>query len=229
MEDPSSGGLAQKPQQHVSATARATDALRTRIAAPRALFLLPAFQLASHPIHAVQAGPPSCFCMSSRLICAALVSKMVLFQKSRIGVALSKPCAHSTAARSRASMLTTWAIERDRALQAQMDVKLELAKARKRGLRWATVFGAGTTWCWSMTATVAARGLASASAGLQALLAPARAQRGAHAQGHPTHHDPAPGRAGHRRCSGGSGACITSRMEPRRGCQAWHDVLMPAN
>ena len=59
-------------------------------------------------------------------------------------------------------MLTTWAIVRDRALQAQMDVKLELAKARKRGLRWATVFGAGTTWCWSMTATVAARGLASA-------------------------------------------------------------------
>ena len=77
-------------------------------------------------------------------------------------------------------MLTTWTIERARALEAQMDVQLELAKARKHGLRWATVFGAGTTWCWSMTATVAARGLASASAGLQALLAPARGQRWAH-------------------------------------------------
>jgi len=76
-------------------------------------------------------------------------------------------------------MLTTWAIERDCALKAQMDVKLELAKARKRWLLWATVFGASTTWCWSMTATVAARGLASANAGLQALLAPARGQRGA--------------------------------------------------
>ncbi|WP_278251395.1 MULTISPECIES: hypothetical protein [unclassified Delftia] len=42
-------------------------------------------------------------------------------------------------------MLTTWAIERDRALEAQMDVKLELAKARERGLRWASVFGSGTT------------------------------------------------------------------------------------
>jgi len=104
---------------------------------------------------------------------------MVLFQKSRIGVALSKPSARSTAARSRASMLTTWAIERDRALEAQMDVKLELAKARERGLRWASVFGSGTTWCWSMTATVVGCGLASASAGLQALLAPARGQRGA--------------------------------------------------
>lgn len=82
-------------------------------------------------------------------------------------------------------MLTTWAIERDRALQAQMDVKLELTKARKRGLRWATVFGSGTTWCWSMTAPVAERGLASASAGLQALLAPARGQRGAHAKASP--------------------------------------------
>ncbi len=184
MEDPSPGGLAQKPQQHVSTTARADDARRTRVVMPGPL-LVPALQLASHSVHAAQTGPPSCFCVSSRFIFAAFISKMVLFQKSRIGVALSRPSVHSTATRSRASMLTTWAIERDRALQAQMDVKLELAKARKRGLRWPTVFGAGTTWCWSMTATVAARGLASASAGLQALLAPARGQRGAHAQGHP--------------------------------------------
>ena len=34
MEEPSPRGLAQKPQQHVSAIARADDALRTRIAAP---------------------------------------------------------------------------------------------------------------------------------------------------------------------------------------------------
>lgn len=97
MENPSPGGLAQKPQQHVSATARATDALRARIAAPRALFLLPAFQLASHPIRAVQAGPPSCFCMSPRLIFAVFISKMVIFQTSRIGVALSRPSVHSGA------------------------------------------------------------------------------------------------------------------------------------
>ncbi|MGE8399942.1 MAG: hypothetical protein ACN6PP_00045 [Delftia tsuruhatensis] len=28
---------------------------------------------------------------------------------------------------------------------------------------------------------------------------------------------------------GGAAVCINSRTELRRGCQAWYDVLMPAN